>query len=297
MGGGRGFPARGIRNPMGFRFARLTGRLVLLGLAEAAAATVCVLAGTAPAAAQLDDRFPFLEDRRRRYQQPYQTPQNQSQHWGAPFVSGPATSAAGRFLARARAAAPRRGHADDQDHGVRRLDGRLARLRSGGRLRRDAGDRDPAQAPHQLRADPHRGARRVLRLAVAGARHAQCRQAGFRRDDDRRWPTGAASAKRSGNSRRVRPPDRNKRRAQPASTPPATPAQPAQQQAAAPTAPAAAPAKPADAEAPPPDPAQDAAQDSEQPNIIAPEGAIAGTVVHEFRSEKWGELYSAASMK
>ena len=61
---------------MRFRFARLTA-LVLLGLAEAAAAAVCVLAVTAPATAQLDDRFPFLEDRRRRYQQPYQPPQNQ----------------------------------------------------------------------------------------------------------------------------------------------------------------------------------------------------------------------------
>ncbi len=27
---------------------------------------------------------------------------------------------------------------------------------------------------------------------------------------------------------------------------------------------------------------------------MAPEGAIAGTVVHEFRSEKWGELYAQA---
>ena len=42
---------------------------MLLGLAEAAAATIGILAVTAPAAAQLDDRFPFLEDRRRRYQQ------------------------------------------------------------------------------------------------------------------------------------------------------------------------------------------------------------------------------------
>src|SRR2546421_7429763 len=57
--------------------------LVLLGLAEAAAATIGVLAVTAPAAAQLDDRFPFLEDRRRRYQQPYQPPLNQP--WGSPF--------------------------------------------------------------------------------------------------------------------------------------------------------------------------------------------------------------------
>src|SRR5436305_11937738 len=55
--------------------------LVLLGLAEVAAATIGIVAVTAPAAAQLDDRFPFLEDRRRRYQQPYQPPQN----WGPPY--------------------------------------------------------------------------------------------------------------------------------------------------------------------------------------------------------------------
>jgi hypothetical protein len=54
----------------------------------------------------------------------------------------------------------------------------------------------------------------------------------------------------------------------------------------------AAPPKPADAEAPPQAPAQETAQDSDQQNVIAPEAPIAGTVVHEFRSEKWGELYS-----
>src|SRR3954462_11411751 len=65
---GRRLPARGIERPMRFRFARLAA-LVLLGLAEAAAATIGVLAVTAPAAAQWDDRFPFMEDRRRPYQQ------------------------------------------------------------------------------------------------------------------------------------------------------------------------------------------------------------------------------------
>src|SRR4051812_33876545 len=53
---------------MRIRLARWTA-LVLLGFAEVAAATVGVLAVTAPASAQIDDRFPFMEDRRRRYQQ------------------------------------------------------------------------------------------------------------------------------------------------------------------------------------------------------------------------------------
>ena len=63
------------------RFAARTG-LALLGLAEVAAAAIALLALVAPASAQIDDRFPFLEDRRRRYQQnqPYQQPQ-----WGGPF--------------------------------------------------------------------------------------------------------------------------------------------------------------------------------------------------------------------
>src|SRR5438067_10933689 len=87
---------------MRFRFARWTA-FVLLGLAEAAAATVGIVAVAAPAAAQLDDRFPFLEDRRRRYQQPYQQPY-QPQPWGSPYGyqerQGPADSS--------RAPAPRR---------------------------------------------------------------------------------------------------------------------------------------------------------------------------------------------
>src|SRR5689334_21557331 len=49
-------------------FARWTG-LALLGVAEVAAAAIALLALMPPAQAQLDDRFPFLEDRRRRYQQ------------------------------------------------------------------------------------------------------------------------------------------------------------------------------------------------------------------------------------
>ena len=56
--------------------------LALLGLTEVAAAALALLALLTPASAQIDDRFPFLEDRRRRNQQnqPYQQPQ-----WGGPF--------------------------------------------------------------------------------------------------------------------------------------------------------------------------------------------------------------------
>src|SRR5437762_13741720 len=63
---------------MNSRFAHRTG-VLLLGLAEVAAAAIALLALFAPASAQIDDRFPFLEDRRRRYQQPYQQQQQQQQ--------------------------------------------------------------------------------------------------------------------------------------------------------------------------------------------------------------------------
>src|SRR5205085_252086 len=46
--------------------------VLLLGLAEAAAAAIALLALLSPASAQIDDRFPFMEERRRRYQQNYQ---------------------------------------------------------------------------------------------------------------------------------------------------------------------------------------------------------------------------------
>src|SRR3954452_2587531 len=61
-------------------FKRRTG-LLLLGLAEVAAAAIALMTLLTPAAAQLDDRFPFLEDRRRRYQQQQQQ-QPQWQHFG-----------------------------------------------------------------------------------------------------------------------------------------------------------------------------------------------------------------------
>ena len=273
---------------MTFRFARLTA-LVLLGLAEVAAAAVCVLAVTAPAAAQLDDRFPFLEDRRRRYQQPYQPPQNQP--WGAPFYQeqrqAPVDSS--------RAPAPRRAEtapttrimvfgdsmADWLAYGLEDAFGETPEIGilrkhriSSGLIRTETRGESydwPSQARDMLNADKPDFV--VIMIGLADRRGI--------REAIRQQP--------------ARPPAGQKQTpAQPASAPPASPGQPAPQQAAAPAAPAAqpAPAKPADAEAPPPNPAQEAAQDNEQPNIIAPEGATAGTVVHEFRTEKWGELYS-----
>jgi hypothetical protein len=275
---------------MGFRLARLIA-LVLLGLAEAAAATIGILAVTAPAAAQLDDRFPFLEDRRRRYQQ--------QQPWGSQF--GFPDQPRQQPVDSSRAPAPRRAEgtptmrvvvfgdsmADWLAYGLEEAFGETPEIgilrkhrANSGLIRTETRGESydwPSQAREMLNAEKPDFVVMMIGLADRrGIREA------IRPAQPARPPAGQKQAP-----------------AQPAATtPPATPGQPAQQQAAAPaTAPAppaqgAPAAKPADAEAPPPSPAQDAAQDSEQPNIIAPESATAGTVVHDFRSEKWGELYS-----
>jgi len=271
---------------MRFRFARLTA-LVLLGLAEAAAATVGVIAATAPAAAQIDDRFPFMEDRRRRYQQ--QGPWGYQEQRQAPADSS-------------RAPAPRRSDttpttkivvfgdsmADWLAYGLEDAFGEtpeigiLRKHRPGtGLIRTEVRGESydwPSQAREMLNAEKPDFIMMMIGLG------------------DRR---GIREALRQPQA--PRPPAGQKQQpAQPAAT---QPGQPAQQQpttpaaaappaAAAQPAPPAAPAKPTDAEAPPADTAREAAQDPDQPNVIAPEGAIAGTVVHEFRSEKWGELYS-----
>ena len=113
------------------------------------------------------------------------------------------------------------------------------------------------------------------------------REAGLRRDDARHSPTGAASAKRSA-SPRARPPGRSRRPIRRSSRrrrkPPARASRRSRAQQ-----PDAAAKKPADAEAAP-DTAQ--AQPQEQPlDHGAGRRRVAGTVVHEFRSEEWGELY------
>ncbi|MEA2878602.1 MAG: uncharacterized protein QOF14_3798 [Hyphomicrobiales bacterium] len=280
---------------MRVRFARLTA-LVLLGLAEVAAAAVCVLAVTAPAAAQLDDRFPFLEDRRRRYQQPYQPPQNQPppSSWGSPFGyqeqrQAPVDSSRAPAPPRRADVAPTTrimvfgdSMADWLAYGLEDAFGETPEIgilrkhrTTSGLIRTETRGESydwPSQARDMLTADKPDFV--VIMIGLADRRGI--------REAIRQQP--------------ARPPAGQKQTpAQPAATTPAQPAQPQQQAAAPATSPPAtppAPAKAVDAEAPPPNPAQEAAQDNEQPNIIAPEGATAGTVVHEFRTEKWGELYA-----
>ena len=271
------------------RFAARTG-LALLGLAEVAAAAIALLALVAPASAQIDDRFPFLEDRRRRYQQnqPYQQPQ-----WGGPFGFEQPRQ---QPVDASRAPAPRRAEGTPTTKIMVFGDSMADWLAYG--LEEAFSD-----TPEIGVLRKHRTNSGLIRVEVRGESYD--------------WPSAARDlinaekpdyvvmmigvSDRRGireaiRQQPARPPAGQKQQPQPSTqaqtpAPPAPAAQaPAQQQAAAP--PAAAPPKPPDAEASPQTPAPDAAPDSDQSNIIAPETAIAGTVVHEFRSEKWGELYS-----
>src|SRR4029077_916086 len=257
------------------RLVRWTA-LVLLGLAEVAVAALSMHALVQPAAAQfLDDRFPFIEDRRRRY--PQQGPRQG--YWGSLYGSEQRPQPGGSSAA----PAPRRtdvppatkivvfgdSMADWLAYGLEEAFGETPEMgilrkhrTSSGLIRTDSYDW-PTQAREMLNAEKPDfvvmmiglGDRRGIREAI--------------KPPPARPPAGQKQAP-----------------AQPAQTQPA-------QQAAAPATPVPqpAPAKPADAEAPAA-PAQESAQEQDQPNIIAPESATAGTVVHEFRSEKWGELYA-----
>ena len=260
-------------------FARWTG-LALLGLAEVAAAAIAILALMPPAAAQLDDRFPFLEDRRRRYQQQYQQfPSNNPFGFDQPRQA-PVDSS--------RAPAPRRvdvapatkivvlgdSMADWLAYGLEDAFGESPEIgilrkhrTNSGLIRVDTRNESydwPTAARDILNAEKPDYVVMMIGLADRRGIREAIRPA--------RPPAG-----------QKQPPAQAAQPAQPGQTPPA---------AATPAADAAAPAKPVDAEAPPPDPAREAAQDDDQPNIMVPEGAIAGTVVHEFRSERWGELYA-----
>lgn len=248
--------------------ARWTG-LVLLGLAEVAAG---MFAFAPPAAAQLDDRFPFLEDRRRRQQQQQWSPFGQEQPRQAPADSSRAPAARrpdvaptanilvfGDSMADWLAFGLEEAFAETPEIGILRK----PRLNTGLIRTEQRGEAYdwPSAARDMLNADKPDFV--VIMLGLADRRGIRERL----QQQPARPPAGQKQAP-----------------AAPAQTPP----QPAQQQATVPAAPAAPAEKPADAEAPP----QAAAQDQEQPSIIAPEQPSAGTVVHEFRSEKWGELYA-----
>ncbi len=257
--------------------------LAIIGLAEVAA-LAGMIASTYPASAQIDDRFPFMEDRRRRYQQQYQQPQRQD--WNQQFWDQPRQQQAPTESSRA--PAPRRPEVAPAVNIMVFGDSMAEWLAYG--------------LEEAFAETPEIGVARKPRANVGLIRTEQ-------RGESYDWPSSARDmlsaekpdfvvmmlglADRRGIRERIQParPPAGQKQATPQA---AQPAQPAQQGAVqTPSAQPAPAAKPTDAEAPPPqEAARDSAQDNEQPNIIAPEGATAGTVVHEFRSEKWGELYS-----
>jgi hypothetical protein len=249
-----------------FGYTRLVA-LALLAVAEVAVGAVATIAVVQPARAQfLDDRFPFMEDRVRRNRQYQQQPGfNPFGYGDQPQRQAPVESS--------RAPAPRKPDVPPTTNVLVFGDAMSEWLSYG--------------LEDAFAESPEIGVTRKARINTGLIRTEQ-------RGESYDWPTAAkeiinaekpdfivmmlGTADRRGIREAIRQ--------QPARAPAgqkkdATPAQPGQQ-AAAP----AAPAKPVDTEAPP-----DAAQD-DQPSIVAPEGAVAGTVVHEFRSEKWGELYA-----
>lgn len=246
-----------------------------------------------PAAAQLDERFPFLENRRRLQQQ-----QQQQNQWGnSPWGFDPGQQQRAAPVESTRPPAPRRAETSPSLNVVVLGDQQAEWLAYG---LEDAFSETPEIG--------------VLRKVRAGTGLIRVEQRGESYD----WPSAARDILNSDkpdfvvlmlglSDRRgireairqqpARPPAGQKQDQAKQPAPPATGQQAAapQGQAAAttPATPTPAPEaqKPADPEAPPPDP-NAAAANPEQPSIAVPEGAVAGTVVHEFRSEKWGELYS-----
>jgi hypothetical protein len=225
-----------------------------------------------PASAQfLDDRFPFMEDRARRNRQ------LQQQQGNSPFNPfGYQEQPRQAPVESSRAPAPRRQEVPPATSVMVFGDGMSEWLAYG--LEEAFADTPEVGVIRKPRANTG-----LIRTEVRGEAYD--------------WPTAArdilnadkpdfvvmmlGTADRRGireaiRTQPARAPAGQKKDAAPAAQA-AAPAQPSQ------PAPAA---KPADTEAPP-----DAAQD-DQPQIIAPEGSSAGTVVHEFRSEKWGELYA-----
>ena len=252
--------------------------LAFLGLVEAALVALSLLALPQASTAQvLDERFPFLEDRARRYRQQRM---DQLQHWNQQQWNSPHGYQDHQRQGQgesARAPAPRRPEVTPTVNVVVFGDSMAEWLAYG--------------LEEAFAETPEIGVARKSRPNTGLIRVEQ-------RGESYDWPQSAremlaaekpdfivmmlGSADRRGireaiRQQPARPPAGQAKQAQPAPA-----AQSAQPQPPAEPPPAA---KPADTEAP-----RDTAQD-DQPSTAAPEAAIAGTVVREFRSEQWGELY------
>ena len=277
--------------------------LALLILAEASAAAVGTIAVIHPAIPQvLDERFPFLENRQRRYQQQQQYQQWNQQQWNQQqWGQDSQYRQQQQPVESSRAPAPRRlegtpsinvvvfgdsmaewlaygleeAFAETPEIGIsrkQRPNTGLIRVE----MRGESYDW-PASAREILTAEKPDYV--VMMLGSADRRGI--------REAIRQQPARPPAGQKQATDQAKQP--QAAQGAQPApATQPAQAGQPAQPTTQTPP-PVAAAKKPVDAEAAP-DTAQ--AQPQEQPSTMAPEGGpVAGTVVREFRSDEWGELY------
>jgi hypothetical protein len=249
-------PAKGHVRPVS---ARLTA--LLLGLAEVAV-LACALAQ--PASAQvLDERFPFLEDRVRRNRSWQQSP------FGSPDPQAPQRQV--YDPTRPPPPVPRRPDAPAPSAHVMVFGDSIAEWLAYGL------EAAFAETPEIGILRKNRANTGLIRIET--------------RNESYDWPQQAkemlAAEKpdyvvmmigltdRRGIREIVKAPPRN-----PAQKATPAQAQPQQPQSAAKSTPA-----------PDPEAPQDTAQ-NEDPSIASPEASLPGGIVHEFRTEKWGELYS-----
>ena len=161
--------------------------------------------------------------------------------------------------------------------GDRRLDGRLARLRPRGSVRRDAGDRHRAQARAELRPDPLRARNEAIDWPQAAREMLAAEKPDFivmmLGLHDRQASASAIQQPARSRRNKQRPRRRKRQRGQP------RPRSPAPHAGATSRRPRSAAAEAAPRRRQPPPPA---------PRTGAP-GADGD---YEFRSEKWGEVYT-----
>ena len=259
--------------------------LALLVLAEAALAGIGTIAVMRPAIPQvLDERFPFLEDRRRRYQQQDRYQQWNQQQWNQQQWGQDPQYRQQQPVESSRAPAPRRPEGTPGVNVVVFGDSMADWLAYG----LEEAFAETPEIGISRKPRPSTGLIRVEQRGEAYDWPAAAREIlTAEKPDYVVMMLGIADRRgiREAIRQPARPPAGQKQATDQAKQPQAAQPAPAGQ----PAAPDTAAKKSADAEAAP-DTAQ--AQPQEQPSIVAPEGgAVAGTVVREFRSEEWGELY------
>ena len=268
-----------------------------LAAAMLAVASLGTIAAIRPAIPQvLDERFPFLENRQRRYQQQQQYQQWNQQQWNQQqWGADPQSRQQQQPVESSRAPAPRRPEGTPGVNVVVFGDSMAEWLAYG----LEEAFAETPEIGINRKPRPNTGLIRVEQRGEAYDWPASARDIlNAEKPDYVVMMLGTADRRgiREAIRQPARPPAGQKQAADQAKQPQAGQgAQPGQPAPAAQSAQPAAPPpdavakKPVDAEAAP-DTAQ--AKPQEQLSIMAPEGGpSAGTVVREFRSEEWGELY------